>query len=85
MGCATGAYLYCRMPSGAASITLDAGSVAIVAAAAQEMGMGTATAQTQIAPERLGLPVDKLRVAYGDTSRPGWRAGRTRRPRSARR
>ena len=70
VGCATGAYPYYRMPGAAASITLDARGVATVAAAAHEMGMGTATVQTQIAAERLGLPVDKVRFAYGDTSLP---------------
>ena len=70
MGCATGTYPYYRMPGGAASITLRADGVATVAAAAHEMGMGTATVQTQIAAERLGLPVEKVRFVHGDTALP---------------
>jgi xanthine dehydrogenase YagR molybdenum-binding subunit len=70
MGCATGTYPYYRMPGGAARITLFADGSATIAAAAHEMGMGTATVQTQIAAERLGLPIDKVRFEYGDTNLP---------------
>jgi xanthine dehydrogenase YagR molybdenum-binding subunit len=35
------------------------------------MGMGTATAQAQVAAERLGLPIGQVTVAYGDSSFPG--------------
>ena len=39
-------------------------------AAANEMGMGTATVQIQHAAERLGLPLDKVSFQYGDSTLP---------------
>ena len=44
---------------------------ATVEIAAHEMGMGTATVQTQVTAERLGLPLEQVTVAYGDSSFPG--------------
>jgi xanthine dehydrogenase YagR molybdenum-binding subunit len=41
-----------------------------VKAAANEMGMGTATVQIQHAAERLGLPIDKVSFQYGDSTLP---------------
>ena len=55
MGCATATYPYYRMPGGAARITLTRDGHATIDIAAHEMGMGTATVQTQVAAERLGL------------------------------
>jgi len=71
MGTATATYPYARMPGGAARITLSRDGRARVEIAAHEMGMGTATAQTQITAERLGLPLDHVTFAYGDSSYPG--------------
>ena len=75
MGVATATYPYYRMPNGAARITLTRdgrGAVdATVDVAAQEMGMGTATVQTQVAAERLGLPLERVRFNYGESSLPG--------------
>jgi xanthine dehydrogenase YagR molybdenum-binding subunit len=71
MGCATGTYPYYRMPGGAARITLTKDGHARVEIAAHEMGMGTSTAQTQIAAERLGLRMDEVTFAYGDSAFPG--------------
>ena len=71
MGCATGTYPYYRMPGGAARLTLTRDGRATVAIAAHEMGMGTATAQAQVAAERLGLPLEQVQVLYGDTLFPG--------------
>jgi xanthine dehydrogenase YagR molybdenum-binding subunit len=71
MGCAAGAYPYYRMPGGAARITLTKDGRVTVGVAAHEMGMGTSTAQTQIAAERLGLPMDAVTFQYGDTKLPG--------------
>lgn len=71
MGCATGTYPYYRMPGGAARITLTSDDRAKVDIAAHEMGMGTATAQTQVIAERLGLPLDAVHFAYGDSTLPG--------------
>jgi xanthine dehydrogenase YagR molybdenum-binding subunit len=35
------------------------------------MGMGTATTQTIVTAERLGLPMERVTIAYGDSSFPG--------------
>lgn len=71
MGTATATYPYHRMPGGAARITLTRDGHARIEIAAHEMGMGTATAQTQIAADRLGLSLDQVTFAYGDSSFPG--------------
>jgi xanthine dehydrogenase YagR molybdenum-binding subunit len=71
LGCATATYPYYRMPGGAARITLTRDGRARVEIAAHEMGMGTATAQSQVAAERLGLSLDQVDFAYGDSTFPG--------------
>jgi xanthine dehydrogenase YagR molybdenum-binding subunit len=71
MGCATATYPYHRFPGGAVRITLTRDGHARVEIAAHEMGMGTATAQTQVTAERLGLPLEQVTFAYGDSSYPG--------------
>jgi xanthine dehydrogenase YagR molybdenum-binding subunit len=71
LGCATGTYPYYRMPGGAARISLTREGKAIVSVAAHEMGMGTATVQTQVAADRLGLSMDQVEFRYGDTALPG--------------
>ena len=71
MGAAAGTYPYYRMPGGAARITLHDGGQARVETAAHEMGMGTATACTMIAAERLGLPMSQVSFGYGDSDLPG--------------
>ena len=71
MGCGTGTYPYYRMPGGAARITLRADGRASVAIAAHEMGMGTSTAHSQVAAERLGLGLEQLTFEYGDSTLPG--------------
>jgi xanthine dehydrogenase YagR molybdenum-binding subunit len=71
LGTATSSFPYVRMPGGAARITISRDGHARVEVAAHEMGMGTATAQTQVTAERLGLPMDKVDFAYGDSSLPG--------------
>jgi xanthine dehydrogenase YagR molybdenum-binding subunit len=68
-GVATAFYPAYRFPA-AARVRLHADGTAIVQCAAQEMGMGTATVQTQHAAERLGLPIEKVRFEYGDTNLP---------------
>jgi xanthine dehydrogenase YagR molybdenum-binding subunit len=70
MGVATGTYPYYRMDGGKARITLTADGHAVVAMAMQDMGMGTATAQAQHCADRLGLPLDKVTFAYGDSDLP---------------
>ena len=71
IGCATATYPYYRMPGGAARITLTNTGDATVEVAAHEMGMGTATAQTQVAAERLGLPMECVKLNYGDSTLAG--------------
>ncbi len=71
MGVATATYPYYRMPGGAARITLTRDGRAKVEVAAHEMGMGTATTTAIVAAERLGLPLDRVEVGYGDTDIPG--------------
>ena len=71
LGCATATYPYYRMAGGAARITLSRGGGASVEVAAHEMGMGTATVHSQVAAERLGLPLEAVRFAYGDNLLPG--------------
>lgn len=64
------AYYPCyRLPT-AARVRINADGTAVVQTSAQEMGMGTATTQTQIAAEILGLPMEKVRFEYGDTNLP---------------
>ena len=70
MGVATATYPYYRMPGGSARIRLTADGHAVVEMASHEMGMGTATVQAQHAAERLGLPLERVRFAYGDTALP---------------
>ena len=71
MGCATATYPYHRFPGGVARITLTRDGHVEVEIAAHEMGMGTATAQAQVTAERLGLPLESVTVAYGNSSYPG--------------
>ncbi len=68
-GVATAFYPAYRFPA-AARVRLNADGTAVVQSSAQEMGMGTATVQTQHAAERLGLPMEKVRFEYGDTDLP---------------
>ncbi len=71
MGMATATYPYQRMPGGAARITLTRSGQATVEVAAHEMGMGTATTTVLVAAERLGLPMERVEVLYGDSSLAG--------------
>lgn len=71
MGCATATYPYYRMPGGAARITLTRDGRATVEIAAHEMGMGTATAHTQVTAERLGLGLEDVTFRYADSTLPG--------------
>lgn len=71
MGCASAVFPYYRMDGGAARIVLGRDGHARVTVAVHEMGMGTATAQTQLCAARLGLPLDQVSFEYGDSSMPG--------------
>ena len=68
-GVATAYYPAFRLP-GSARVSMHADGTAHVFAAAQEMGMGTATAQLQHAAERLGLPIGQISFHYGDSTLP---------------
>jgi xanthine dehydrogenase YagR molybdenum-binding subunit len=70
-GCASATYPYLRFPGGAARIRLDKTGHATVEVPANDMGMGTSTTQTIITAERLGLPLERVTVAHGDSSFPG--------------
>jgi xanthine dehydrogenase YagR molybdenum-binding subunit len=71
MGCATATYPYHRFPGAAARIRLDKTGHVTVEIPANDMGMGTSTTQTIITAERLGLPLERVTVAHGDSSFPG--------------
>jgi xanthine dehydrogenase YagR molybdenum-binding subunit len=71
MGCATATYPYHRFPGGGARIRLDKTGHATIEVPANDMGMGTSTTQTIVTAERLGLPLERVTVAYGDSSFPG--------------
>ena len=70
-GCAAATRPYQRFPGSAARITLTRHGHAKVEVAAHEMGMGTATVQTQITAARLGLEPGQVTFAYGESSLPG--------------
>ncbi|WP_174279433.1 xanthine dehydrogenase family protein molybdopterin-binding subunit [Sphingomonas bacterium] len=71
LGCAAATYPYYRFPGGGARITLTRDGRARIDVAAHEMGMGTATAHTQVMADRLGLPMEQVKVDYGDSSMAG--------------
>lgn len=71
LGCATAVFPYYRMEGGAARIVLSRDGHARVSVGVHEMGMGTATAQTQLCAVRLGLPMEKVSFDYGDSALPG--------------
>lgn len=68
-GVATGTYPVYRFVT-AARVRMNADGTALVQTSCQEMGMGTETVQTQAAAERLGLPMEKVRFEYGDSTLP---------------
>jgi xanthine dehydrogenase YagR molybdenum-binding subunit len=70
-GCAMGTYPYHRFPGGAARITLDKTGHVTIEVPANDMGMGTSTTQTILTADRLGLPLERVTVAYGDSAFPG--------------
>lgn len=71
LGCAMAGYPYQRMPGGAAGLTLSADGRVLIRIAAHEMGMGTSTVHTQVAADRLALPMDAIDFRYGDNAMPG--------------
>ncbi len=69
MGVATATYPVYQMPA-AARVELRADGTAVGLSSAHEMGMGTATAQAQNLADRLGLPFERVRFEYGDSTQP---------------
>jgi xanthine dehydrogenase YagR molybdenum-binding subunit len=67
MGCATATYPYYRMPGGRARLSISIGGLVTADIAAHEMGMGTATVQTQVVAERFGVASNCVRVNYGSS------------------
>jgi len=71
LGCASSCFPYYRMPGGEARMTLSRDGRVHVDIAAHEMGMGTATAQSQLIAARLGVPFERVTFGYGDSTMPG--------------
>ena len=71
MGCATATYPFYRMPGGKARVTLSNDGLVTAEFAAHEMGMGTATVQTQIVAERFGVGASCVRIHYGGSDLAG--------------
>ena len=71
MGCAAALHLYVRQPGGAARVTLASTGNVTVEIAAHDAGMGTATAQTQVIADRLGLEPEQVSFRFADSAMPG--------------
>ncbi|MFC4013281.1 xanthine dehydrogenase family protein molybdopterin-binding subunit [Nonomuraea purpurea] len=69
MGVATAYHPSMHMAAHVA-VRLSADGGVVVRCAFHEMGMGAATAQAQIAADELGVPLEAVRVEYGDTDLP---------------
>ncbi|MBD0290009.1 MAG: xanthine dehydrogenase family protein molybdopterin-binding subunit [Thermoleophilia bacterium] len=59
-------------PPSYAWVRMGSDGRATVVTAMQDIGTGTRTAMAQIAAEELGLPVERVEVALGDTARGPW-------------
>jgi xanthine dehydrogenase YagR molybdenum-binding subunit len=68
-GVATAYYPAYQFPA-AARVEIRADGSAVGQSSAHEMGMGTATAQTQNLADQLGMPVDRVHFEYGDSRLP---------------
>lgn len=68
-GMASATYPAHRSPASARATIQHDGTV-VIACGSHEMGMGTATVMRQLAAETLGLPVERVRFVYGDTTLP---------------
>ncbi len=67
MGCATQIWWGGGGPPAQATVRLDAAGHALVTTGIQDIGTGTLTTAQIVAAEELGLPLDRVRVAGGDT------------------
>ncbi|MBO0766091.1 MAG: xanthine dehydrogenase family protein molybdopterin-binding subunit [Hyphomicrobiaceae bacterium] len=68
-GMATGVWEALQMPI-AVRVTLSANGHAEVACATSDIGTGTYTIMTQVAADRLGLPLDAVSIKLGDSTLP---------------
>ncbi|SEH01610.1 xanthine dehydrogenase YagR molybdenum-binding subunit [Nonomuraea solani] len=69
MGVATAYHPAWRMPA-SVTLRLNADGTVVVRSGMHEMGMGTATAQAQITADAMGVPMEAVRVEYGDSELP---------------
>jgi xanthine dehydrogenase YagR molybdenum-binding subunit len=69
MGVAT-AHLRSMVMPASVTVRLDADGTVVVRCGLHEMGMGAPTAQTQIAADEMGVPLESVRVEYGDSDLP---------------
>ncbi|WP_043623999.1 xanthine dehydrogenase family protein molybdopterin-binding subunit [Nonomuraea candida] len=69
MGVATAYHPQMRF-SAHVKVRMSADGQVVVRCGLQEMGMGTATAQAQIAADELGVPLESVRVEIGDSDLP---------------
>lgn len=69
LGVATAFYPTYRFPA-SARVRIQADGRAVIQSGTHEMGMGTATAQSQHAADQLGLPLERVTFEYGDTQLP---------------
>jgi xanthine dehydrogenase YagR molybdenum-binding subunit len=68
-GMASATYGAHRAPASAKAVLHEDGTVT-VSSGSHEMGCGTATVMAQIAADVLGMPLERVRFLYGDTSLP---------------
>jgi xanthine dehydrogenase YagR molybdenum-binding subunit len=69
MGVATAHLSSMRMPA-SVTVRLGADGALVVRCGLHEMGMGATTAQAQIAADEMGMPLESVRVEYGDSQLP---------------
>ena len=69
MGVATAHHGSMRMPANV-TIRLNADGTVVVRCGLHEMGMGAPTVQTQVVADQLGIPLESVRVEYGDSDLP---------------
>ena len=68
-GVATTIYPHNRFPT-TAKLTFSSDGSALVSCGSQEIGGGTKTSQVQFAAQMLGVPVERVKMVYGDTRLP---------------
>ncbi|MBO0870090.1 MAG: xanthine dehydrogenase family protein molybdopterin-binding subunit, partial [Micromonosporaceae bacterium] len=69
MGVATAYRGSMRMPA-TVTVRLSADGTVVVRSGMHEMGMGAATAQAQITADAMGVPLEAVRIEYGDSDLP---------------